>query len=174
MPLPVANEYYYQQALRRLGRTPGEARALPSAQDLTLAYVSADTMEDERAREAAEDIRLGKARLTEAGRQRGENLALERYTLGELEKQDETATMISLANLGVQAISGYAGLKWVAEREKRDKELMAMHKDILKMKKKGLKFWDDLAPLFKKTAAGSGTSWHQLLTGGESGGNTRI
>ena len=129
-------DIYYEKALRKIEATPPDVQALPGAEDLTLAYVSQKTMEEERDREFAQGLGLAKERLAERTRQAHESLGLRKEVLGEFKKQGRWATGISLANIGLTGLGGYAKLK-EAERQENITNLLIKHAtEMADLKKK--------------------------------------
>ncbi len=164
--LPIANRYYFQRALRDIASTPPEVKATPTAENLTLNFLSRKALESEGAKGTVQRKEFRERAVGESGRRfdarRDLNLAnldmardrldtarlgldIGRSQLDAAGKQNRWATGISLANLGITAGAGWANLKEADRMESMQMELLQGRTQLVKMEQ-------DILDILKKSA----------------------
>jgi len=139
VPLALADsDYYYQQALRKRDRTPGSVRALPTTQDIDLAYITAETRKAEEARQFGEKIAMGRKSLAELSRQHDARMGFRYELLDDAKKANRWATGISLANLGVAGIGAKISLEEAKKQELLNLENIRLIRESNEIRKKNL------------------------------------
>jgi len=156
-------DYYLEKSYRKAASTPASVQALPDVGEVTLRGVMAKSAAEQESRSAAEDLELARSRLDERARQAQNRLSLEQDELSGARKGNVWATGISLANLALTGLGGYAQLKEAEKHENLYERILSQKKDLLDLKRRQHEDFLNLVEPFLTTVKGSRRSWHESL-----------